>query len=173
MAGFEFTLEVNAPIEVMWEVMTDHERWSDWMPSSKVVLDPEGSPDRNGMGAVRNFMVGKIATAREEVIGWEPPGCAEEEKLGEKVEGTGGDASMTYCLLSQKLMKDYKSTMSLTADTSDSCTLTWQSKWESVLPDKAGGNITQSQIKKMLHKTAVKMAADAAKEAEGRAGRPT
>ena len=95
MAGFEFTLEVNAPIEVMWGVMTDHERWSDWMPSSKVVLGPEGSPDRNGIGAVRSFMAGKVAVAREEVIGWEPPGCSEEEKLGEKVEGAGGDASAT------------------------------------------------------------------------------
>ena len=172
MAGFEFKLEVNAPIEVMWSVMTNHERWSDWMPSSKVVLDPEGSPERNGMGAVRNFMTGKIVMAREEVIGWEPPGCSEEEKLGEKVDekGASGDASMTYCLLSQKLMKNYKSTMTLTADTAESCTLIWKSKWESVLPPKAGGNITQSQIKKMLYNTAVKMAADA--DAEGRAGRP-
>lgn len=38
---------------VAWEVLTDHGRMSEWMPARKVILEAAGSPDRDGVGAVR------------------------------------------------------------------------------------------------------------------------
>lgn len=57
---------------IVWEVVSDHERMSEWTPSRKVVLEHPGSPDRNGVGAIRALhMFGP--TIRERVTGFEPP----------------------------------------------------------------------------------------------------
>jgi hypothetical protein len=55
-----------------WEVVSDHERMSEWTPSRAVVLETPGSPDRNGVGAVRALhMFGP--TVRERITAFEPP----------------------------------------------------------------------------------------------------
>lgn len=38
---------------VVWEVLTDHHRMSEWMPARKIVLETIGSPERDGVGAIR------------------------------------------------------------------------------------------------------------------------
>jgi uncharacterized protein YndB with AHSA1/START domain len=65
----EVTHRYAAPPQVVWDVYTDHARWSEWAgtPGSKLVV--EGSPDRNGVGAVRAFVGG----LREEILEFEPP----------------------------------------------------------------------------------------------------
>ena len=62
----------DAPREAVWEVYTDHARWSEWagFPGSR--LEVEGRPDRNGSGAVRALGAGPLR-AREEVLDFEPP----------------------------------------------------------------------------------------------------
>ncbi len=69
MEHVEVTRRYDAPIEKVWDVYTDHARWSEWsgMPGSRLVR--EGTPDRNGVGAVRAFAGG----TREEVLSFEPP----------------------------------------------------------------------------------------------------
>jgi uncharacterized protein YndB with AHSA1/START domain len=69
MRHVEVVQRFEAPPEKVWEVYTDHERWSEWagLPGSRLVR--EGSPDRNGRGAVRSFAGG----VREEVVDFHPP----------------------------------------------------------------------------------------------------
>lgn len=69
MPRVEVTRSYDAPPETVWAVYTDHGRWSDWsgFPGSR--LAKEGSPDRNGTGAVRAFAGG----VREEILDFEPP----------------------------------------------------------------------------------------------------
>ena len=69
MQHVEVTQRYAAPPQVVWDVYTDYARWSEWAgtPGSKLVV--EGSPDRNGVGAVRGFAGGM----REKVLEFEPP----------------------------------------------------------------------------------------------------
>ncbi len=71
MAGFSSSTRIAAPKALVWSVMTDHERYADWGRATKVVLEREGDPDRNGLGARRVFHAGPMR-AVEEVTGWEP-----------------------------------------------------------------------------------------------------
>ncbi|OBA93944.1 hypothetical protein A5667_19370 [Mycolicibacterium fortuitum] len=44
---------VSVHPEVAWAVLTDHDQMAEWMPARKVVLEVPGSPDRDGVGAIR------------------------------------------------------------------------------------------------------------------------
>ena len=72
MKRLEFTQVIDAPMETVWAAITDHEGMSEWSPVKRVVLDPKGTPDPNGLGAIRH-MKGAGPTIVEEVIEWSPP----------------------------------------------------------------------------------------------------
>ncbi|MCA4753334.1 hypothetical protein FKW78_22565 [Mycolicibacterium fortuitum] len=44
---------VSVHPEVAWAVLTDHDQMAEWMPARRVVLEVPGSPDRDGVGAIR------------------------------------------------------------------------------------------------------------------------
>lgn len=69
MNHVEVVRRYAAPPERVFEIYTDHARWSEWsgLPGSRLVR--EGRPHRNGVGAVRTFTGG----VREEVVDFEPP----------------------------------------------------------------------------------------------------
>lgn len=73
MITVEESLHTTATPERMWDVLTTHEQMPAWFrPVRKVVLDPPGTDDRNGLGAVRHIhALGPVVV--EEVIEWEPP----------------------------------------------------------------------------------------------------
>ena len=49
---------IPGPPEAVFDRYTDHESWSDWAGTGRVTLVREGQPDRNGLGAVRQFVGG-------------------------------------------------------------------------------------------------------------------
>ena len=59
----------EASPEVVWAVYTDHARWSEWAGVGSSRLVNEGTPDPNGVGAVRGFPGGTL----EEVLSFDPP----------------------------------------------------------------------------------------------------
>ena len=67
------TLASTAPPERLFAVLTDHRAMPRWFPPiRRVDLDPEGSPDPNGLGAVRKVhALGPPIVER--VVEWEPP----------------------------------------------------------------------------------------------------
>lgn len=72
MASFTLTREIEAPAETVFEVLTDHRRYSELTPLRRSELEREGSPNPNGMGAIRRLTaVGP--PMREEVIAYESP----------------------------------------------------------------------------------------------------
>ncbi|HET7483965.1 MAG TPA: SRPBCC family protein [Solirubrobacterales bacterium] len=97
MASFTFTREVAAPAEVVFEVLTDHRRYSELTPLRKSVLEREGVPAPNGVGAIRRLTAVGPAL-REEVIGYEDPG------------------RFSYTLLSGLPVRDHVGTVELTSD---------------------------------------------------------
>lgn len=72
MASFTIQRQVAAPPETVFEVLTDHRRYSEITPLRKSELEREGEPAPNGVGAVRVLStVGP--PLREEVVAYEPP----------------------------------------------------------------------------------------------------
>lgn len=72
MASFTFEREFSAPPEVVFDVLTDHRGYADITPSRSSVLEREGEPAPNGVGAIRVIsLVGP--PLREEVLAYERP----------------------------------------------------------------------------------------------------
>lgn len=68
------TAVVNAPIERVWSLVSDHEGMAGWGPGLKVDLVRTGEGDRNGAGAVRKIRTPLPALAIvEEVVDFDPP----------------------------------------------------------------------------------------------------
>lgn len=69
-----FTLEktTSAPIDRVFDTLTDHRAYAAMTPVRKSTLDKEGTPAPNGLGAVRRLTVAGPPLV-EEVIGYEKP----------------------------------------------------------------------------------------------------
>jgi uncharacterized protein YndB with AHSA1/START domain len=67
------TATVSASSDHVWEVLSDHEGMTHWGPGISVTLRAEGTPDRNGVGAVRVIDApGPAPSIVEEVTAFEP-----------------------------------------------------------------------------------------------------
>lgn len=63
---------IHAPIEQVWEVMSDHENYSRLKGVEYSKLLKEGEKERNGVGAVREIH-GMGTKFIEDIVGYEPP----------------------------------------------------------------------------------------------------
>jgi uncharacterized protein YndB with AHSA1/START domain len=105
----------DAPPEDVFRVYTDHAGWSEWSGLGASRLEREGSPDRNGVGAVR-ALGPPILPAREEVLEFEPP------------------RRMVYRVLSGGLpMRDHRGEVTFEPD-DDGTRVVWRCRFESRVP---------------------------------------
>lgn len=72
MASFRYVRQVAAPPEVVFDVLTDHRRYTEITSLRKAELEREGEPAPNGVGAIRVLSVAG-PPMREEVIAYERP----------------------------------------------------------------------------------------------------
>jgi uncharacterized protein YndB with AHSA1/START domain len=71
MASFTYQRQVAAPPEIVFDVLTDHRRYTKITPLRKAELECEGEPAPNGVGAIRRLTaVGP--PMREEVLAYVP-----------------------------------------------------------------------------------------------------
>lgn len=64
---------LDLPIARAWEVLADHEGMSAWGPGLKVTMDKVGSPEPNGVGAVRRIAApGPMPPIVEEITAFDP-----------------------------------------------------------------------------------------------------
>jgi uncharacterized protein YndB with AHSA1/START domain len=95
VASFTLKREIAAPPEVVFDVLTDHRRYSEITPVRKAELEREGEPAPNGVGAIRVLRaVGP--PLREEVLAYEAP------------------SRFSYTLLSGLPVRDHVGTVELT-----------------------------------------------------------
>jgi len=73
MASFRYVRQVAAPPETVFDVLTDHRRYTEITPLRKAELEREGEPAPNGLGAIRSLSAVPGPPMREEVIAYEPP----------------------------------------------------------------------------------------------------
>jgi uncharacterized protein YndB with AHSA1/START domain len=72
MATMDFSRNVAAPPETVWEVVADLRGMSEYTRFRKVELEREGDPPPNGVGAIRVLhLVGP--PVREEIIAFDAP----------------------------------------------------------------------------------------------------
>jgi uncharacterized protein YndB with AHSA1/START domain len=116
MQHVEVQRRFEAPPEEVWRVYTDHAGWSAWAGLGGVRLATEGHPERNGVGAVRCFTRGGLATY-EEVLSFEPP-----KRMTYRVV-RGGIPIMTHHLGEVVLEPEGAGTR-----------LTWRCRFDSSLP---------------------------------------
>jgi uncharacterized protein YndB with AHSA1/START domain len=104
-SSFTINRTVNAPIQRVFDRLTDHRGYAKMTPLRTSTLEKEGEPAPNGVGAIRKLgLVGP--PIREEVVGYESPtffsykalsGLPVSEHLGEvKLRDVGGKTEMTY-----------------------------------------------------------------------------
>lgn len=73
MASFTYERQVAAPPEIVFDVLTDHRRYTEITPLRRAELEREGEPAPNGLGAIRVLSALPGPPMREEVIAYEPP----------------------------------------------------------------------------------------------------
>jgi uncharacterized protein YndB with AHSA1/START domain len=94
MPSFELERRVAAPVDIVWEVLTDHRAYAKWGAVKTATLETEGAPDVNGVGAVRRLADGPLVV-REEVLEFEPK------------------TRFVYTVLSGPPVRDYRATVTL------------------------------------------------------------
>lgn len=110
MASFTFVREIAAPPETVFGVLTDHRRYSELTPLRKSVLEREGEPSPNGVGAIRRLTAVGPAM-REEVIAYQAPsrfsytvlsGLPVRDHVGTvELTPAGGGTRMVYAVRTQ------------------------------------------------------------------------
>ena len=96
MASFTYERQIAAPPDTVFEVLTDHRRYPQITSLRKAVLEREGEPAPNGVGAIR-VLTAVGPPMREEVLAYEP---------GKR---------FSYKLLSGLPVRDHVGTVELTA----------------------------------------------------------
>ena len=88
---------VNAPIEVVWNTLSDHVGMSNWGPGVTVTLDQSGTDNPNGVGAVRRITtLGPGPDIVEKVVRYERPHVFGYKALaGAPFPGYAGEVRLT------------------------------------------------------------------------------
>lgn len=97
MASFSFERQIAAPPQTVFAVLTEHHLYASFTPMRKSVLEREGEPPPNGVGAIR-VLTSLGPPLREEVIAYEPP------------------TRFAYTLLSGAPVRDHLGTVELHSD---------------------------------------------------------
>jgi carbon monoxide dehydrogenase subunit G len=108
MASFRYVHQVAAPPETVFDVLTDHRRYTEITPLRKAELEREGEPAPNGLGAIRVLSAVPGPPMREEVIGYERPnrfsykilsGLPVRDHVGTvELKPAGGGTELTYAV---------------------------------------------------------------------------
>ena len=88
---------VAAPIETVWDKLSDHVGMSQWGPGISVTMDKLGTDDPNGVGAVRRIASpGPSPDIVEEVVTFEAPNLFGYKALsGTPFPGYSGEVRLT------------------------------------------------------------------------------
>ncbi|MGB8402940.1 MAG: SRPBCC family protein [Mycobacterium sp.] len=88
---------VARPIESVWGTLTDHEGMSSWGPGVTVTVDKPGSPEPNGLGAVRRITTpGPGPAMTEEVVTFQAPNLfGYAARSGVPIPGYQGEVRLT------------------------------------------------------------------------------
>ncbi len=94
MPSWEIVEASQAPVADVWALLADARGWSRWARFARSELERQGSPDPDGVGALRVFGSGPFKSY-EEVVGFEPPHhLAYEIRKGMPIDGYHADVHL-------------------------------------------------------------------------------
>ena len=143
MPSFELDRRIEASVNVVWDVLTDHRGYVRWANCDEAVLEREGQPDPNGVGAVRRIRK-SIAVVREEVVASEMP------------------RSFSYSLIGGAPVRDHLAVVTLTPE-GDATRIRWTVRFEPKIP------LTGFAMVPLVRKIVSDLLRAAARESERRA----
>lgn len=144
MASFRYVRQVAAPPEVVFDVLTDHRRYTEITPLRRAELEREGDPAPNGLGAIRVLAAVPGPPMREEVIAYERP------------------TRFSYKILSGLPVRDHVGTVELKAAGGGGTEITYAVKTTPTIP--LAGPVFMAILKKAIRD----LIAGVAKESESR-----
>jgi uncharacterized protein YndB with AHSA1/START domain len=104
----------SASSEAVWALLADARGWCRWAPFRTSILEREGSPVPDGVGALRRFGSGPVVS-REVVVVFDPP------------------RRLVYELRSGLPLRDYRAEVTLTPDRSGT-QIAWRSHFRPRIP---------------------------------------
>lgn len=91
----ELERTTTASPETVWRWLADASSWSEWTRLSRTVLEREGDPAPDGIGAIRKFSRAG-GSSREEVVAFDPPRhFAYELRSGLPIRNYRADVTLT------------------------------------------------------------------------------
>ncbi len=145
MPSFELTRTVSAPVDVVWEVLTNHRGYATWGAVKTATLEAEGEPDVNGVGAVRRLSDGPLVV-REKVLEFEPK------------------TRFVYTVLSGPPVRDYRATVTL-SPMGSSTTVHWTVAFDTKVPFT--GPLMKPVVKRIIASLLQKASVESARRANG------
>jgi Polyketide cyclase / dehydrase and lipid transport len=120
--SFARTAHSVASVEDVWPLIGEAARWKEWSFLDRSLLERDGRPDPNGVGALRHFTRLGIGST-EEVVKWEPP------------------THLAYAIVKGFPVKDYRADVVLTSAAEaggrpgdPGTTLTWSVTFDAKYP---------------------------------------
>ncbi len=104
----------RAPAAVLWPLVGEVARWTQWSWMTHAKLVHDGAPTPDAVGAVRNMGVGPVGS-REEVVVWDPP------------------CHLGYVLRSGVPVRNYRADVHLTEDATGT-TVSWEGHFDALIP---------------------------------------
>ena len=136
----------EAPVETVWGVISNHRGYADWMPMPTAELEVEGSPEPDGVGAIRRLGAPPLI-AREEVVAFDPP------------------RAMSYTILSGLPVEDYRADVVLESTSDGGTDIRWKGSFGAAPPCLAG------VMRRILETALVQLADGAVRESQRRCHR--
>ena len=112
--SFQVTTRCAAPVEVVWPLVAEAERWKEWSMLTGARLLRAGDPVPDGVGALRRFTIGGVGS-QEEVVAWEAP------------------HHLAYVLRKGFPVRNYRADVFLRPD-GEGTALTWRSTFDALVP---------------------------------------
>jgi hypothetical protein len=142
VGSWEIDVEVTskASPETVWRFLSEVETWPTWSAFDEAALEAPGSPDPQGVGALRRFRFGRVRS-RERVVAFEPP------------------RRFAYDLVSGLPVRDYHAEVTLTARDGGTA-VRWHSTFRAKYPGT--GRLVQRRLSVFVRDVATRLAAHAA-----------
>jgi uncharacterized protein YndB with AHSA1/START domain len=110
----EQEIRIAAPCERVWRILADHEGMPEWFPVREVILRRPGSPDPNGVGALR------VARSLGVIV-------------EERITAFKPDELLEYTITRGAPLRSYRAQVRLTPD-GDGSRVRWSASFRPLLP---------------------------------------
>jgi hypothetical protein len=111
--NIDVTFTTTADPGAVWKLLADIDTWHEWGRWSRAELERPGSPDPEGVGAIRRFRYAG-RTTREEIVGFDAP------------------SRLAYELLSGLPLREYHAEVTVVPD-GRGARLDWHSRFDATL----------------------------------------